>query len=119
MKGCNDVNIVIDVVCLLFGVNADRVFARDRSADVSIARQVIMYLCATTLEMPQANIANVLGRDRATVAHAVRSVEEARDNRLFDLKIATLENFINVFLLDKPECYPAPLFGGSNVGEVA
>lgn len=60
-------------------------------ADASFARQIAMYLCYTIFELSLARIAAAFARDRSTVAHACRAIEERRDEPKFDHWVGALE----------------------------
>lgn len=55
------------------------------------ARQLAMYLTYTAFEMSLTRCAYAFGRDRSTVAHACRTVEDRRDDAAFDRWIDGLE----------------------------
>jgi len=77
--------------------------ARDFNLDVTMldaprgpqraafARQVAMYLVHVAFGLSFETIGRAFGRDRTTVAHACRVVEDNRDDIWFDCRAATLE----------------------------
>lgn len=73
------------------GIPIDAVLADHRcSAPVATARHVAMYLAHVELGLPQAEVARAFQRDRSTVAHACRRVEDMRDRPAFDETLARL-----------------------------
>jgi chromosomal replication initiation ATPase DnaA len=58
---------------------------------VAAARQLAAYLAHTSLRLPRAALAAALGRDVSTIAHALRSVEDRRDDPAFDLAVTMVE----------------------------
>ncbi|MEZ6024252.1 MAG: helix-turn-helix domain-containing protein [Hyphomonadaceae bacterium] len=60
-------------------------------AEVAFARQLAMYLCYVAFGLSLTRVAAAFGRDRSTVAHACRLMEDRRDEAQFDLWIAALE----------------------------
>ncbi|MEZ5840088.1 MAG: helix-turn-helix domain-containing protein [Hyphomicrobiales bacterium] len=60
-------------------------------ARVALARQVAMYLCHVVLGLTLSEIGDHFGRDRTTVSHACRVVEDRRDERAFDSLVEELE----------------------------
>lgn len=65
---------------------------RQRStAPVATARQLAMYIAHVGLGLPQAGVAQAFRRDRSTVAHACRRIEDLRDDPAFDHRVARLE----------------------------
>lgn len=74
------------------GVSVEALLSHSRStAPVALARQLAMYLAHVGLGLPQAMVAMAFGRDRSTVAHACRRIEELRDAAPFDQKVSRLE----------------------------
>jgi chromosomal replication initiation ATPase DnaA len=64
----------------------------DSRSDRSVlARQVAMYLASAGFGLSYARVAQACGRDRSTVAHACRVVEEKREEPAFDNWVAALE----------------------------
>lgn len=69
--------IVRDVVAraaCIYGTNPGRIFSRDRSFDVALARQIIMYLIFMDGEMTNIRIGELFRRSPATVTHAVNMI---------------------------------------------
>ena len=62
-----------------------------RSAAVAFARQSAMYLARIMLGLNLTEIGHVFGRDRTTVAHACRVVEERRDEPGVEALLSRLE----------------------------
>ena len=58
---------------------------------VAFARQVAMYLAHVTFGLTLTTVGRAFGRDRTTVAHACRLVEDARDDPEFDRTLELLE----------------------------
>lgn len=63
-------------------------------AGVARARQVAMYLSHTSLALSLTQVGHLFERDRTTVGHACRLVEDLRDDRDFDQLIACLEKAV-------------------------
>ncbi|WP_245263266.1 helix-turn-helix domain-containing protein [Azorhizobium doebereinerae] len=71
---------------------ADLVMATPtREAPVAGARQLAMYLAHVALGLSQCQVAVGFARDRRTVAHACRRVEDRRDDAAFDAQVADIE----------------------------
>jgi hypothetical protein len=68
--------------------------ARRRAAPIAFARQIAMYLAHVTLGLSYTEIGYAFRRDRTTVAHACRLVEERRDGPAFDAALLLLEDMI-------------------------
>lgn len=66
------------------------------SSEISRARQTAMYLLHTSLSMPYGTVARLFGRDRTTVAHACRTIEDLRDVPASDDEIVKLEGILEL-----------------------
>ena len=79
-------------VALDFGVAADDLTSATRGPPrIAFARQVAMYLAHVGLGLSFEAIGRAFGRDRTTVAHACRTIEDGRDDIWLDCRLATLE----------------------------
>lgn len=75
-----------------FGVTLAELAAPSRgSPRAALARQVAMYLCHIGYALNFEAVGRLFSRDRTTVAHACRVVEDRRDDRWFDRRVALLE----------------------------
>ena len=80
------------VVGQVFGVsNGELLRATRGKAQVALARQVAMYLAHVTCRLSLTEVGVLFGRDRTTVAHACRVVEDRRDDPIFDRALELLE----------------------------
>jgi chromosomal replication initiation ATPase DnaA len=92
------------VVAAAFGVSVHELRARTRrTATVALARQCIMYLAHTAFGWSHAAVGAVCGRNRRTVAHGCRLVEERREDPAFDARLAALEAALFMPLRDGGE----------------
>jgi hypothetical protein len=79
------------------GVDSDS-GGRRRSA--GHVRQVAMYVCHVAYSMPMGEVAAAFGRDRTTVGHACRMVEDRRDDAAYDGFVTIVERMASaVYLL--------------------
>ena len=68
-------DLIIDVVSRFYNVSVGEVLSNKRSKDVTIPRQVAMYLCRFVLNMTFPKIGDVFGgKDHTTVMHACNKV---------------------------------------------
>jgi len=74
-----------------YEVTLREIAAHVRSPRVTRARHVAMYLAHVIFGLSFGAVAAGFGRDRKTVMHAVRLIEDARDNPTFDAALANLE----------------------------
>jgi len=89
--------LVVRLVANSFDVDEAVVLASGRGAsEISRARQIAMYLLHTSLSIPYGRLARLFGRDRTTVAHACRTVEDLRDNPARDNAISKLEGILEL-----------------------
>ncbi|MEA2882196.1 MAG: hypothetical protein QOH32_1452 [Bradyrhizobium sp.] len=77
-----------------FGLDLPDLFGPTRGAPrVAFARQVAMYLAHVGFQLSLGAISRVFDRDRTTVAHACRVVEDGRDDIWLDCRLEALELF--------------------------
>ena len=84
---------IIDEVARTFGASADDIRSGKRSANISNARQIAMYVVREITQMPMTAIGEEFGgRDHSTVVYAIQQVEKglARDPKTK----ATVEDII-------------------------
>lgn len=87
--------IVTASVMSAFGVTQEDIDHPSRGpARTALARQVSMYLHHVVLERTLTSVAQAFGRDRTTVAHACRVIEDRRDDPEFDAMLSALEEAI-------------------------
>jgi chromosomal replication initiation ATPase DnaA len=73
---------------------ADLMAPTRRTRNTALARQSAMYLAHVTGALSFAAIGSKFARDRTTVAHACRCIEDRRDDPAFDRRLARLEHRI-------------------------
>ena len=84
--------VIVAHVAPEFGVRpADVESVARGSQQAAFARQVAMYLAHVGFGLDFATIGACFQRDRTTVAHACRVVEDRRDDIWFDCRMAALE----------------------------
>lgn len=84
--------LVIALVATTAGIPVETLLALHRSsAPAAAARQLAMYLAHVSLGLSQNDVAQAFGRDRTTVAHACRRIEDQRDDAGFDRRVCALE----------------------------
>lgn len=84
--------LVCQLVAYACGVATRDLASRSRAHPrAALARQVAMYLCHTGLGLSQSEVARLFGRDRSTVGHAARVIEDRRDEAAFDAWLDRLE----------------------------
>lgn len=59
-----------------YGVSHSELVGRKRSANITYARQIAIYLCRTMIDIPFNSIGNEFNRDHSTVMYSFRTVEE-------------------------------------------
>ena len=88
---------VVRLVACALQVNESRLLTSQRgTAQIARARQIAMYLLHTSLSIPYADVAAMFDRDRTTVSHACRTVEDLRDDPMHDDLIVKLEEMVEL-----------------------
>ena len=84
--------LITHLVAFSTGVPAREIVANGRAGvSASEARHLAMYLAHTGLGWPLARVGAAFSRDRTTVGHACRRVEDRRDDVAFDRRVEALE----------------------------
>lgn len=90
---CRVVNRITNEMAALV---AERVLhRRDRRRMLWHLRQIAMYVCNVTLQIPISDIADGFGRNRSTVQYALGIVEDRRDDRAYDEFVGAVERMVN------------------------
>ncbi len=93
--GCLSCRAAVSVVAAECGLTIEILLTHHRStAPVAQARQLAMYLAHVALGLPQTEVARAFRRDRTTVAHACRRIEDLRDRTAFDEEVSRLEHCV-------------------------
>ena len=84
--------IAREIASAFFDVPVAEIALPNRAgAPVCQARHVAMYLAHVDFQIPLSVIGGDFGRDRTSVAHAVRRIEDCRDENRFDATMERLE----------------------------
>lgn len=79
-------------VAIAFGLDVRAIVSTGRgSPPAAFARQVAMYLAHVGFALSFERIGRQFGRDRTTVSHACRVIEDRRDDDAFDRLMSGLE----------------------------
>jgi len=85
-------DMLVRVVATSFALPpADLMSPSRNSARAAFARQVAMYLAHVSFGATFSAVGRAFGRDRTTAAHAVRVIEERRDDPSIDALLNRLE----------------------------
>lgn len=94
---------VLSTVATVFEVEPELLLAPSRGrANVARARQVAMYLAHIGCELSLTAVGRLFGRDRSTVAHACRRVEDAREHPSFNHSIRIMECTVRAIVRTSP-----------------
>lgn len=101
---CGDVQTVVDEITAITGASVGcRVAARgtgrvvDRRSAVH-RRQIAMYVAHVVLRLTLTEIGLAFGRDRTTVSHACRMVEDRRDDPGYDRFVSVVERLASMLM---------------------
>lgn len=88
----NIARLITGLVGSVTGLTPDDLLMETRGVtSVARARQVAMYLAHTCCSLSLAQVGEIFGRDKSTVAHAVHQIEDLRDELEFDDWLSDLE----------------------------
>jgi hypothetical protein len=87
--------LVIALVSFATGVSEAAIMAPNRGpGEIARARQMAMYLLHTSLSASYGEVARAFCRDRTTVSHACRLIEDMRDDPRQDALLSRLESVL-------------------------
>lgn len=89
--------LTITAVGLEFGLpelTLDNSARKGTARQEIFARQIAAYLCQTVFDMSVPRVAELFNRDRSTIIHALNVIEEAREDPVFNRKLAKAESFL-------------------------
>jgi len=86
--------LAVSISSAAVGADREDVIGNGRKHRVVLARQVAMYLVHVACGISLGRVAAAFGRDRSTVAYAVRALELRRDQPEFDAWVQALEESI-------------------------
>lgn len=90
--GVEDIQKVVENY---YKVTHAEIVGKNRSKNIAYARQIALYLCRTTLDIPFMELGAHFNRDHSTVMYAVNKVEqELLKNREVEEEIEVLKNII-------------------------
>lgn len=92
VDGRQKVGLALAIAAAAFDVPPDGIRAAGRrAAPIADARHVAIYLAHIVFQLPMQVVADAFARDRTSVGHAVRRVEDRRDDAAFDQLMDRLE----------------------------
>lgn len=84
---------IIGTVSSYFGIKAEDILGKSQKKEISLPRQIAMYLCRKRLTLPFVKIGDIFSRDHSTVMTSVRRIDGETQNPHSD--IAPLVNAIS------------------------
>ena len=82
-------------VAVALQVSLDALNSPDReNGEISMARQIAMYLSATMFNLCATEVGRAFKRDRTTVSYALEKIEEQREDPEFDFILVQLEDLL-------------------------
>ena len=100
VRRCGGVRVVVGE---MYTLSCGEMPAVDRRRVLCHLQQIAMYVCHVGLRLPLSDIAVAYGRDRSTVAHACKVIEDRRDNRAYDEFISAVERVVAALFGPLPE----------------
>ncbi len=87
---------IVDLVARVHGVTREELLSRRRcSTEVTVARQLAMYLVHTLLQRNYKEVGVLFGRDRTTVSHACARTEDRREDKSrFEIDVSAIESVV-------------------------
>lgn len=84
--------LIVTIIADQFDIPVDQMMCKTRAcAKAARARQIAIYLAHTVFSIAYGHAADFFNRDRTTISHACKMIEDQRDDIEFDLKIEKME----------------------------
>jgi len=90
------VELIQEIVAIHYKITVEQIRSKTRTANISFARQVAMYLSRKLLDIPLAKVGEEFGgRDHTTIIHACNKIaDEIENNDEFKKTLLILEDRI-------------------------
>ncbi len=89
-------SLTVIFVAEQFEVPIKKLMIKSRSlANEAQVRQIAIYLAHTIFSVSYREVGLYFDRDRTTVAHACKTVEDLRDNKEFDCRLSKIEKLLS------------------------
>lgn len=83
------------VVERYYNISHAELVGKKRSANITAARQIAIYLCRTLIDIPFSSIGQEFNRDHSTVMYSIRVVEEKiKESREMNEELEILRQMI-------------------------
>lgn len=90
-------DLVVDLVALATAIGRGELQKASRGeAAAALGRQIAMYLCHVSYGFSLAKVGQLFGREKSTVGHAVRQIEDMRERVRFDDWLTQLEAMLHM-----------------------
>ncbi|MFZ1813239.1 MAG: helix-turn-helix domain-containing protein [Rhizobiaceae bacterium] len=110
-RGEIEARFVVRLIAFSCRCSEAEILGQERGASrISRARQIAIYLLHTSLSLAYGEIGRLFNRDRTTISHACRLIEDLRDDPKMDQFICELEAIIDLAssMWRRPASIPAP-----------
>ncbi len=71
-----------------YGITVDDLLGKSQMREISIPRQIAMYLCREKIKLPYQKIGELFGRDHSTVMSSVKAVQKSLDEKKSEVQEA-------------------------------
>lgn len=108
------IDVAAALAAWVAGVDRGALFGASRGgAQVAAARQLAIYLAHVVLGHDLTRLSTAFGRDRATLRHALRRIEDERNDPAFDRQLIGLEAILLPLRREGRPCGNGPRSAGS------
>lgn len=90
---CQAVRVVVSEMYAILGGRLP-LAGRKQRRSLCHVRQIAMYVCHVVLQVSLTDIGLAYGRDRTTVGHACRVIEDRRDDQGYDEFVSAVERVV-------------------------
>jgi len=100
----SQVDVVIETACKFFGISKDELFSSSRKKEISLSRQVVMYLLKTYLNKSLKEISQIFKKQHSTIIYNLKTLKnKLSKNSSLKVKVSMLCREVEAELFGKSE----------------
>lgn len=84
------VNLIIESTCRFLGVSKEDIFSSSRKQNISLARQIIMYILRRKVKKSLKEIGKLFKKEHSTVIYNIKALEKKLQDQRFKIKFDLL-----------------------------
>jgi len=74
-EGSNQIELIIETTCKFFGISREDLFSSSRKKELSLSRQIVMYILRNVLNKPLKEISSIFKKEHSTIIYNIKALE--------------------------------------------